>query len=93
MSKKSAPDRSETKVQLVRYPKRLYFNIFITVILTALFSGWIWANLQLKVVPWYVIALPLIFIGMLTNFLQAEEEWQYTPWQNATQKYEKNIYE
>lgn len=90
---KNIPDRSETKVQLVRYPKRLYFNIFITIVLTVLFSGWIWANLQLKTVPWYIIGLPLIFIGMLTNFLQVEEEWQYTPWQNATQKYEKNIHE
>ena len=91
--RKKTVDQNETKVQLVRYPKRLYFNIFIAMILTALFTGWIWANLQLKTVPWYVIALPLIFIGMLTNFLQVEEEWQYTPWQNATQKYEKNIYE
>lgn len=90
---KGSADKFETKVQLLVFPRRLYFNIFITMVLTAIFSGWVWINLQQKTVPWYVIAIPMIFIGMLTNFLQTEEEWQYTPWQNATQKYEKNISE
>jgi hypothetical protein len=90
---KKAFDGSETTVQLATYPARKYFNAFITVVLTIAFTGWIWANLQRKTVPWYVIAIPIIFIGMLTNFLQDEEEWQYTAWQNSTQKYEKNIYD
>lgn len=86
-------DKTETSVQLVTYPAKKVFNVFITIVLTLIFTAWIWAHIQRDTVPWYVIALPLVFIGMLTTLLQDEEEWQYTPWQNATQKYEKNVTE
>jgi cbb3-type cytochrome oxidase subunit 3 len=65
----------------------------MTLLLTILFTAWIWMALRRGDMPWYTVSLPLIFIGLLATLLQPEEEWQYTPWQDATQKYEKNIYD
>ena len=85
-------DKSNPYVTMVKFPQRRVFLILVCILLTALFSIWIWANLhQNRNAPWAVIALPMIFIGMLANFVMPTEEWQYTPWQEATQKYEKNI--
>lgn len=82
-----------THVVLTKYPARNAFTLFITIALTALFAAWIWAGLRRGDMPWFAIGLPLIFIGLLTSFLQPEEQWNYTPWQETTQKYEKNIYD
>lgn len=84
---------SETHVVLTKYPQRLMFLLTISGIMTVLFCAWTWAALRQATMPWYVIGMPMVFIGLLTNFLQPEEEWNYTPWQQSTQKYEKNIYD
>lgn len=82
-----------THVALIRYKGRRMFSVFLTVVLTGVFSGWIWVGLRSHDMAWYSIALPMVFIGLLTLVLQPEEEWTYTPWQESTQKYEKNIYD
>jgi cbb3-type cytochrome oxidase subunit 3 len=84
---------SDTHVTLTKYPARNVFTLIVTVLLTILFAAWVWAALRRGELPWYAIALPMIFIGVLTTLLQPEEEWNYSPWQDATQKYEKNIYD
>jgi hypothetical protein len=93
--KKSAPISNESKyVALNIYAKRRAFTIFLCLLLTFLFSSWIWGNLaQKRGDHWFVIGLPMIFIGLLTNFLLPVEEWSYGPWQDSTQKYERNIYD
>jgi hypothetical protein len=83
----------DTHVVLYQYPARRAFLLMVTVVLSLLFAIWLWACMRKGDVPWYLIGLPMIFIGMLANFIQPSEEWQYTPWQAATQKYEKNIYD
>jgi hypothetical protein len=90
---KSNSDESKY-VRLLIHSKRRAFTVFTTVALTFLFSTWVWANLaQKRGDQWFMIALPLIFIGLLTNFILPVEEWNYGPWQDSTQKYEKNIYD
>lgn len=86
-------DHAATHVVLTKYPARKAFLLVITCVLTVLFTLWIWAGMKRSDMPWIAIGLPMIFIGMLANFLQPEEEWNYTPWQETTQKYEKNIYD
>ncbi len=95
MAKKdtSASTSVSPLVTLVRYPARKFFTISVTIGLTALFSAWIWTALRRGDMPWYAIAAPVVFLGLLSTILQPEEEWVYTPWQEATQKYEKNIYD
>jgi hypothetical protein len=93
-SKQKATNGDDAKyVKLLVHARRRAFVIFTTAILTALFSSWIWINLaQKRGDHWFLFSLPLIFIGLLANFVQPVEEWSYGPWQEATQKYEKNIY-
>lgn len=95
MAKRQVTLGNEAKyVKLTLYPKRRLFNLAITGILILLFSTWIWANLaQKRADHWFLIGLPMIFLGLLTNFLMPVEEWSYGPWQDASQKYEKNIYD
>jgi hypothetical protein len=94
-SKKPANLSHDSKyVTLNIYSKRRVFTLMVTIILTLVFSSWIWGNLaQKRGDHWFMIALPLIFIGLLTNFLLPVEEWSYGPWQESTQKYERNIYD
>jgi len=82
-----------THVTLIKYPGRLFFSLFVSLIMTVGFAAWIWAGLRNESMNWLTIGLPLVFIGLLTNVLQPEEEWTYTPWQETPQKYEKNIYD
>lgn len=82
-----------THVRLIKYPARRFFSVTVTLVLTVFFAAWIWAGLRKGNIPWYAMALPMVFVGLLTTLLQTEEEWEYTPWQDAPQKYEKNIYE
>ncbi len=95
--KSKSPESSNKQfsplVVLTKFPKRLTFTVFMVFVLTAIFSVWIWAAFRRGDMSWYTVGLPLIFVGMLVNFIHPEEEWQYTPWQEATQKYEKNIYD
>jgi hypothetical protein len=92
-SKQRTVNLSDTSVVLVKYPARRAFSLIVAVVLIVLFTAWIWAALKRGDMPWYAIGVPLVFIGLLTSFLQPEEEWLYTPWQETTQKYEKNIYD
>jgi hypothetical protein len=81
-------------VKLNMYPKRRAFIILICSLLTFFCSSWIWINLtQKRADHWFIISLPMIFVGLLTNFLAPAEEWKYGPWQESSQKYEKNIYD
>jgi hypothetical protein len=81
-------------VTLNIYTKRRAFTLFLCVLLTLLFSSWIWGNLaQNRGSHWFWIGLPMVFIGLLANFLLPAEEWSYGPWQDSTQKYERNIYD
>lgn len=95
MAKKQVSLGNEARyVKLLYYPKRRMFTLTVCSILTVLFSSWLWANLQQKNgVHWFVISLPMIFLGLLTNFLPPDEEWSYGPWQDSSQKNERNIYE
>jgi fatty acid desaturase len=82
-----------THVRLLKYPAKKAFSVFVTGVLTVFFAAWIWAGLRKGNIPWYAMAVPMVFVGLLTTLLQPEEEWEYTPWQEAPQKYEKNIYD
>ena len=95
MAKKQGKLSNEARyVKLLYYPKRRVFTLTVSTILTVLFSSWLWINLQQKNGDhWFMIGLPMIFLGLLTNFLQPDEEWSYGPWQDASQKNERNIYE
>lgn len=95
MAKEKAALSNDAKyVKLNIFPKRRAFILIVCGMLTFLFSSWIWANLaQKRGDHWFMIALPMIFLGLLTNFLPPVEEWSYGPWQDSSQKYEKNIYD
>jgi hypothetical protein len=81
-------------VKLLSFPKRRAFTLTVCMILTVLFSAWIWVNLQQKNGGhWFILSIPMIFFGLFTNFLPPDEEWSYGPWQDASQKYERNIYD
>lgn len=92
--KQASLNNDEKYVKLVIYKKRKWFTLFVCLAMTIGFTMWIWANLaQKRGDHWFVIALPLIFLGLLTNFLQPVEEWSYGPWQDSSQMCEKNIYD
>ena len=81
-------------VKLIVYPKRRAANIMICLLLTILATFWIdFHFLKAHVSAWQAIALPIILLGSLLVFLLPTEEWSYGPWQDASQKYEKNIYD
>lgn len=86
-------DNEARYVKLLYYPKRRAFTMTICSLLTLFFSSWLWINIQQKNGHWFMVALPMIFLGLLTNFLPPDEEWSYGPWQDASQKNERNIYE
>ena len=93
-NEKTALSNEAKYVKLNIYPKQRAFTLIVFCLLTFLFSSWIWANLaQKRGEYWFMIALPMIFVDLLTNVLPPVEEWSYGPWQDASQKYEKNIYD
>ena len=92
--KASDGQMDSTSVKLIRHRGRMAFTILATMVLTFVFFLLIVSGTSGRVgIAWYALSVPIIFLGLLTNLLQPEEEWQYTPWQQATQKYEKNIYD
>lgn len=85
--------KSEKFVSLLIYPKRRWLVIFLTALLAAIFSIWIAKFLLQNKSSWVLVGVPMTLIGLLTVFLPPSEEWSYLPWQDASQKYEKNIYD
>jgi len=43
--------------------------------------------------PWPLLSIPIIIIGLLTLFVPQSEQWEYKYWQDRPERYEKITFE
>ena len=80
-------------VSLKVFGKRRIFLIFMALAMTGFF-GFLLAHNVTKDHNelWLHAGLPIIGLGLLGMLLPLSEEWNYLPWQDATQRCEKSTY-
>ena len=71
--------------------KKSRFSLFIIVGVTTVITGYILANAINANITWTALLIPIAIIGTGLIAYPMTEHWVYEPWQNAPQKYEKNL--